>query len=275
MTFRLSFASITLLGLFSLLPIGCAGSTADSGAVSPPPPAGSTKIIDRTSFDQIERADAAALLKVSKLRIFFAHASVGGNIVQGLQALNQSDASRYLLKIEPASGAATSSSGAPGTLYELDRGNPGQAAKISQFAESVNSGWASPNVDVVINKFCYIDPDADFDAYTGSMTQLEKDHPGTVVVYTTIPICSDQSNDQREEFNEKLRAWVKLNKKPLLDIADIEAGKADRSARVYSSGGKSVRQMVEGYTSDGGHLNEAGAKRVAEGLYSLLLAVAK
>jgi hypothetical protein len=272
-TFRFSFTSAALLGLVCLLQLGCAGSTAESGAVSPPPPAGSSKIIDRTNFNQIETANSAALQKLAKLRVFFAHASVGGNMVQGLQALNQADSSRYPLTIAQG-GASTGSPGTPGTLYEFDRGNPGQAAKISQFAESVNSGWASPNVDVVISKFCYIDPDADFDAYTSSMQALERAHPGTVVVYATIPICSDQSNDQREVFNEKLRAWCKANKKPLLDIADIEAGQADGTARVYSSGGKSVRQMVEGYTSDGGHLNDAGAKRVAEGLYSLLVSVA-
>lgn len=262
--------------------MGCTGGGEGSSAQAAPkggapgasaPSATASTSIDRTNFDQIEKAGPESLQKLAKMRVFFAHASVGGNIVQGLQALNQSDPSRYPLKVTQA-GGAPSGPGAAGGFYELDRGNPGQAAKITQFAEAVNSGWSSPNVDVVINKFCYIDPDADFAAYTSSMVKLEKDHPGTIVIFTTIPICADQSNDQREEFNEKLREWAKTNHKLLLDIADIEAGQADRSARTYPSQGRQVRQMVQDYTSDGGHLNEAGSKRVAEGLYSLLVSVA-
>lgn len=266
-------------GLVSLLVLVAAVWAIPGCSSSPPPEAAAPPLsssppgdltLDHSNYRAIESASPATLRKVAALRVFFAHASVGGNIVNGLRALHDRDAGRYPLVVQPAGERPTRTT--PGTFYELDRGNPGASAKITGFARCAAAGWSKPNVDVVLNKFCYIDPDANFEEYTSSMLAIERRAPGTVVLYATIPVCAqpDGENDRREAFNERLRAWARANKKPLLDIADIEAYEPSGRGHTYARAGKTYRTLFAGYTEDGGHLNAAGAEAVAKGVYSML-----
>ncbi|MCW5942397.1 MAG: hypothetical protein KIS66_09210 [Fimbriimonadaceae bacterium] len=266
LTFSLALAAPVWAGL------GCSSSHATSEAVlassQTPPGAGLT--VDHANYRGIESASSEVLGKVAGLRVFFAHASVGGNIVGGLRSLHEKDPARYRLAVQSAGERPGRTS--PGTFYEFDRGNPGAQAKIDLFARYAAGGWAKPNVDAILDKFCYIDPDADFGRYTASMEGIERSHSGTVVLYATIPVCTqaDEANDRREAFNERLRTWAKANKKPLLDIADIESHDPSGRANTYARAGRTYRTLFAGYTEDGGHLNAAGSEAVAKGVYSLL-----
>lgn len=252
-----------------------AGCASTPNPVEPSAQATKGLTVDHTNYRAIEAASAATLAKVAGLRVFFAHASVGGNMVGGLRALHERDAGRYPLDVRSAGERPPTT--AKGTFYEFDRGNPGAAAKIADFARYAAAGWSKPNVDAVLNKFCYIDPDASFDDYTRSMLEIERRAPGTAVLYATIPVCTqaDDANDKREAFNERLRAWASANKKPLLDIADIEAYEPSGRGHTYARAGKTYRTLSAGYTDDGGHLNAAGSEAVAKGVYSLLAKVAE
>ncbi|MBS1705263.1 MAG: SGNH/GDSL hydrolase family protein [Armatimonadetes bacterium] len=267
----------------SLLACNSASSSTSSSSINGASPNGAPQastdkssmglIVDHTNAARIDSASPEQIKKLTQLNVFFAHASVGGNIVEGLRALHQSDPNRYPLIVDGA-GARPTGNEERGHLYEFNRGNPGAQAKIDQFAGYVSGGWSAANI--VVDKFCYIDPDANFQSYVRSMGSLEKNYPKTLVVYTTIPVCTGQdgANDQRETFNNQLREYAKKNNKALLDIADIESVDPDGTAHTYAKNGQTMRLLYSGYTSDGGHLNEVGSAAVAKGFYSLVLAYA-
>jgi hypothetical protein len=185
------------------------------------------------------------------LRMNLSHASVGGNIWDGLTAL-ASDAKFQFPN-----------------WSDNNRGNPGWEAKISQFESWVESH--ANDFDVFQNKFCYIDQDADFASYRDSMVALAKQYPKKVFVWWTMPIQTDDANNtKRAAFNKQVRDYCKANDLPLYDIADIESHKSDGSAVV--SGG--VEALDPSQSSDGGHLNETGAARAAKAQWALMAQLA-
>src|SRR6516164_8006795 len=103
------------------------------------------------------------------------------------------------------------------------------------------------------------------------MAELERQHPETTFVYATMPLTTseDQANLQRNVFNENVRSWVRQNGKVLLDIADIEAHDPSGRLQTFADG---AQKLCSSYTSDGGHLNAEGSKRVALGFYALIAA---
>ena len=159
-----------------------------------------------------------------------------------------------------------------GTIYEYSRGNPGWALKISSFETYVKNGWKAPTVDLAMNKFCYVDPTAEWSVYRDSMLALEAQYPGTKFVYWSMPIttATDANAVLRSQFNQKLREWfASQNNKIFFDLADIEAWSPDGQQQTFTSQGQTYQKLYAEYTSDGGHLNDSGAKRAAIALYSL------
>jgi hypothetical protein len=197
---------------------------------------------------------------------------VGTNIVDGLKSLNTSDPAQYPLKVKTV-GAAVPDSTAEGTFYEYPRGNPGWSEKIKGFETVVKNGWHDPLVDVAMYKFCYIDPTADFAVYRDSMVNLEKLYPNTRFIYWTMPITTGDPEEKliaRTKFNQNLRDWIAAQEnKVLFDLADIEAWGPSGEHKTVKVAGTACDLLHKGYTSDGGHLNDAGSARVATALYSL------
>lgn len=266
------------IAILAVCLLGCGSNGPDAGATSsdPNPPSKASLLIDHKNSTACDKAPAATMEKVAKMNVFFAHASVGQNIVEGLNQLHRSDGARFALATQGA-GERPEGASQPGMIYEFQRGNPGASAKISSFAQYVGNGWNASNVKVVLNKFCYIDQDANYDEYVNSMEALESQNQGLTVVYATIPLCSEDpgNNVKREQFNQRLRELAKTKKKALLDIADIEAHDASGKAFTFQEAGQTYFKMNPAYTSDGGHLNATGSVAVAKGLYSLLVALAK
>ena len=228
-----------------------------------------------------EAMDAAAGLK-----IFFAHASVGSNMIGGLSDLRSSNLTRYPLvtRSDDATPPAATTAG----LYEYGRGNPLWQVKVDDFETYLANGWGDGRVDVVMNKFCYIDQAAGFTYYRDSMLAQEALYPSVKFVYMTIPLMETCGSDGylRQVFNDNLRAFCAANNKILFDIADLEAWSPAgvQSTATYTTGGNTYTCQVlyDNYSSDGGHLynvplgGEADSGRVvvAEGLYSLFAAIA-
>jgi hypothetical protein len=181
----------------------------------------------------------------------FSHASVGGNIWSGLEAL------------------ASDSAYAFPNWKDNARGNPGWEAKIADF-----EGWVAAHAneyDVFQNKFCYIDQEADFATYRDSMNRLASTYPQKSIVWWTMPIMTnDSDNAKRQAFNSQVRAYCNANDRPIFDIADIESHKNDGSA-VANSG---VEAMDPDQSSDGGHLSELGASRTAQAQWVLMAKLA-
>ncbi len=228
--------------------------------------------VDHGGVDAVAALPSATMEAIGGQDWYFMHASVGANIVDGLKALALESPERYLLRCD-AVGDVTpppSDTGA-GVVFENDRGNPGWAAKILWFEEAVrNLGWREPAVNVVVNKFCFVDQDANAQAYVQSMAGLEAEFPATVFVYTTMPIRSndDADNVLRALYNDVVRAHCAANGCLLFDIADIESHDPGGNPVTFTYGGQVYPRMYDGYTNDTGHLNAVGARRVALGWYA-------
>ena len=215
-------------------------------------------------------------------RWLFTHASVGGNILDGMAALHGENASRYRLTTQaagdwshvyPAPSVTT-----PGTIYDGARGNPGWAQKFAMFDDAVRDlGWRAPLIDAAMDKLCYIDPDADVSVYLASMTALEADFPATRFVYVTMPLQSgsgaDGSNVLATTYNRAVRQHCAGAGRLLFDLADIECHDPDGNAVTFTYQGQAYERLYAGYTSDGGHLNAAGARRAALGWYATAAAL--
>lgn len=278
------------------------GTTVEVGAYeyTGSPSAPSDHIIDHADIPIGTNLPAAVIAGLTDLRWFFTHASVGGNIITGMGDLHTNDPSRYPLAIYnydgqsgdgdyhgavPTAGseggadyrAAPLAATSNGVIYECMRGNPDWPNKITCFSNSLAlSGWRFPKVNVVMEKFCWIDPYADPNTYCTALNNLELCYPQTLVVYTTMPLTTETAgseNDYRNDFNRAVRVYCRANGKWLLDVADMEAWTSAGLPHTYVSGQTTNQMMVSTYAvnSAGGnfHLNTSGRRQVARGWYAL------
>lgn len=238
---------------------------------------GRAQTIDHSDIAGVSALPQSTLDAIGQQRWLFTHASVGGNMISGMEALHVADATRYRLTTssvgEDGSAAdAPPASTAAGIIYDCNRGNPGGAEKVAFLDASVrSSGWHDPAVTAVMNKMCYIDQDANATTYLNSMAALEAAYPGTKFVYMTMPLttATDADNALRNQYNSAVREYCSANGKLLFDIADIEAWCPLNNQFTFNSGGQTYQRMYSGYSSDGGHLNSTGSQRVAMGWYAV------
>jgi len=212
--------------------------------------------------------------KIGQLKWYFAHASVGANMIDGVSDLHGMDKSLCPIQGVSAEKKPPTSTQA-GVIYEHNRGNPGWKAKFDGFESCVSNGWHYPTINIAMNKLCYIDQHASFKYYLHSMTNLEAAFPQTIFVYTTMPLMTDADADNflRNAFNERLREWTRQNGRILFDIADIEAHDSTAKVSTFQYRNKTYQKLCDSYTKDGGHLNDAGRQLVARGFYALAAAL--
>jgi len=238
------------------------------------------RMINHTNFDPASVSDAD-ILAAAALDVYFEHASVGQNIVGGIDALAIAQP-RY------TSGRTSSPSPAwydsNNGLGDNDRGNPGASAKISGFTNSMDasSGLLPSKLDVATYKFCWIDLDGNdddptdgtalFNAAKAAMEILQADYPGVVFVWWTMPIERDSAYTERQEYNDAVRAYCSSNDQWLLDIADLES---HNDSGVAQLDGSNRELLYDEYTDDGGHLNAAGSQKLAKAYWKLLAEIAK
>lgn len=230
-------------------------------------------IIGYTNVQAVSGYSQARMDKIAQFRWYFAHASVGENMMNGISDLNTQSNTFYRiqsLSVGDTPPAVTTNA----RLYEYPRDNPGWSNKVVYFENYVSNGWRNPAVNIAFSKFCWIDESADVDYYIASMTNLENAYPETLFVYATMPLntSSGNDNDLRNIFNETLRGWVRTNNRVLFDIADIEAHDTNGVEYTFTYGDRTNQMLYSGYTTDGGHLNAAGnvgRQQVAKGFYAL------
>ncbi len=193
----------------------------------------------------------------SALKVVVRRASVGGNIDGGLTAIQTEnikyDRSRWVFS---------------------DRGNPGWQAKVNDF--SAYTAAHISEYDIFSMKFCWVDPDAIFACYRDTLLQLESRYPAKRFIWWTMPIMNsanvDTNESHRQAFNNNVRNYAADHRKILFDIADIEAYNATGVKKIDGSGNE--LQQDDWSQLDGGHLNTAGARRVASAWWWLMARVA-
>ncbi len=281
------------------------GGAVDVGARESTSAGANSLVIGHAALASATNVPADLRAKIVQLRWFFTHASVGGNLVTGLNVLWESDPVRFPIQIYDYDGdngdgayhggvategseggadyrASASPAGTSGGfVYECQRGNPDWRNKMTCFSNSiVQSGWRYPKANVVLDKLCWIDPDADPAVYCARMAALESRFPQTLFVYMTMPLTTETAgseNDQRNAFNRHVRTYCRTAGKWLLDLADIEAWTEAGAEQKYVSGGVTNQRMVAAYAVDAGgfdfHLNATGRRRAALGWYALARAL--
>jgi len=213
-------------------------------------------IIDHSCVDA-SRIPDAAMKTARALKLALRHASVGGNISDGLDDLASAN-SRYNRA----------------NLVFINRGNPGWQAKIDDLESFAAQNSAAYNV--ISMKFCFIDEDASWTAYRDAMVQLQAAYPGVTFVWWTMPIMTpswsgDTAPGLRYAFNQNVRAWCASHSNAVLfDIADIESHNP-AGTEVQDTDG--IPAMYSDYSSDGGHLNTTGRDRVASAFWWMVARV--
>ena len=264
------------LALFLVLALSVGCGTAGN------PSAATT--IDHTNYDPSGLGEAR-IAAASALDVYFEHASVGQNVVDGIDALASStDLSSGHASWSDESTAISWFASNDG-LVDNHRGNPGAEAKISTFQGDMTDALAAA-VDVAMFKFCWIDaPEGEtaattlFDSVRRVMEALEAAYPSVAFVWWTMPIETEQTSygydiEARQSYNDKVRAYCGDQGKWLLDIADIEGHDETGEAATLDIGGTSYEALCPDYAADTGHLNSAGAQKLAKAYWRLLAEIA-
>jgi hypothetical protein len=226
-------------------------------------------------------------------RIFFGHQSVGRNILAGVAEI---------LKERPDLGIRVVHTDAPAAvpgaaLMESNLGNNGDpASKSDQFATAL-AGPPNGAAEIALYKFCYLDVtpatnvDAMFDDYATRMRGLKQRYPGLTLVHVTLPLTTVEPaakrllkrlsgrttavdlNAKRKRFNDRLVAELGT-RDPVFDLARLQSTRRDGSRSSIQQKGQTVYTLAAEWTDDGGHLNEAGQRRIAEQFLVFLARVA-
>jgi len=213
-------------------------------------------------------------------RIYFAHMSVGYNIVAGIEALAREKGVELNIRETGSDGIAVSE---PGLYHGRIGKNGNPTLKIKMFEEISTHDLMKQPVDAVMMKLCYADivkttdVDALFEAYSKAVTGIRENNPQLKIIHITVPLMAHQSNIKerirnlvsgdvgnikRNLFNGKLvEAYAKID--PVFDLASIEASRASGKSCGFRHKGKFYMSMNPVYTKDGGHLNESTRKMVA------------
>lgn len=214
--------------------------------------------------------------------IFFAHQSVGENILDGLRQLAAAEGYPAMTVVDTRATVA-----GPALLHEKVGQNGDPMSKINGFTQALNAG-AGTRAEVALMKFCFwdvqkhTDVNAVFTAYKDAMTQVSRQFPNLTLVHTTVPLVvedsdwkasvrrllgmavpTDLDNQARESLNRLIRQEYG-SRAPLFDIAALEQQAPARNGVPY---------LAAAYTSDGAHLNDAGRRVVAAGLVKTLASV--
>ncbi len=230
-----------------------------------------THIINGLSPDVSTYSDRQ-ILDAAGIDLFMEHASVGGQIVDGLVALGgrytySGTSARYG---DYAAEWFADNSG----VVNYFRGNPSAAEKISGFSSRFTANLAA-QVDAATYKFCFIDAPADgtalFNSVIAEYEAISALYPAVRFILWTMPIEVNNPSAERHTYNQLIRQYAIDNEAWLFDIASIQSY-VDGNQSIGVGG---VENMWETWADpDGGHLNANGMARVAQCLWALRAEIA-
>jgi hypothetical protein len=211
----------------------------------------------------------STLAHVSAIRTFFAHQSVGGNLLDGVRDLQERE-ERTTLPIVDIGNTPLPTGPVLAHLYVGQNGDP--MSKIRGFRQALESGLGD-TIDVAAVKFCFWDIQKDtdvekvFEAYSQTIAELQTRFPRIAFVHVTVPLFARDSdwragvrrllsmevprtldNAKRNALSERIRARY-TGREPIFDLEAFEAAtNREKGAIPY---------LRSDYTYDGGHLNES------------------
>jgi len=226
--------------------------------------------------------------KLANKKIYFAHQSVGGNIIEGLREILDSNPEEKLNIIKSTDSKILDK---PALMHTYIGENGDPLYKIDEFKRTIFDGIGD-KVDIAMMKFCYLDinktTDIDevFQAYKSAIDQIHEKFPEVKIVHLTVPLTvhdggirgfikrimgRPDNNIMRQRYNDKI-AMEYRDREPIFDIAKLESTLANGQRVENREGDLTYYSLAPVYAADNGHLNRYGrlmaAKNFAEFLSS-------
>jgi acyl-coenzyme A thioesterase PaaI-like protein len=271
---------------------GSSGGTVDAtGLYQAPSSAGTFHVVATSAADGTKSATATVTVTtpppppvslaaqfdvLSRHALFFDHASVGENLMDGVAGLlsSVSSAKPKLINMNVSNGGLRPDlihTGIWAESMKLALLNGSPMEKVAMFKTDLASGVGAV-VDIAFMKFCFVDftsatdVDALFAAYQSMITSVKALYPGIHFVHVTAPLESpsnDAFNAKREAYSAKVRAAYGTD---VFDLALFESTRPDGTRETVGG----VPALVPAYTSDSGHLNATGQAKVVPELVKFL-----
>ncbi|MCU0473434.1 MAG: hypothetical protein MUC93_08730 [Bacteroidales bacterium] len=220
--------------------------------------------------------DISEFNSLSGKRFYFAHQSVGYNIIEGLHGivLNNKDLSfikivtfeEYLkLKVDEDDKSFY-------FVHSQIGKNEFPELKLDDFQYRIDSLC---QIDAALLKFCFVDINRNTDinlrynTYINRIRDLEEKHDDIKFVFSTVPLTAKDNyikrliktllgrqdhNRKRNQFNNLIRGTADIN---IFDIAYLESHHENDTQDLR------VEYLLKEYTFDNGHLNKIGSEKVA------------
>ena len=243
-------------------------------------------------YKTIEDVPHAEWEVLAKKKFYFAHQSVGKNIVGGLKEVIQTHPE---IKLHIVEGHDDEVFNQPVFAHSKSGKNRKPLTKIKAFTDVIDDDSGS-KIDVAFMKLCYVDVTADetdidelFAEYVQSVAALQARHLDLTIIHFTVPLCTVKKtwktnikmlmvkepwelvdNVKRNEYNALLRGKYG-DSGNLFDIAMLQSTKPDGTPQKFTYKDKKYSAMVPEYSDDGGHLNSVGSKMIAENFLLFLL----
>jgi len=248
---------------------------------------------EKTVFKTIKDVPQQKWESLAQKKIFFAHQSVGFNIIDGIKDIMAENPQISLNILDEAPNGELAS----GVFFHAKVGENRQPeTKIAAFINVVDQQMQG-DLDAAFLKFCYVDAKKDtdvvklFEKYQKAVRNLQAKYPALKIIHFTMPLRTQPitwkaklkmlvgkelwelaDNIKRNEFNSLLLQEYQ-GKEPVFDIARFEATALDGSVTGFKYRGTEYLAMNPGFSNDGGHLNKLGSKVIAERLILFLVNV--
>jgi hypothetical protein len=233
---------------------------------------------------------AGELERLGRMRIFFAHRSVGADLMDGVRLI-AAEHGEAPFSVREVGGHLPE--GVFGhAMLAVANGDP--VSKLHDFERMLCDGIGEV-ADVVLFKFCYADFTAQTDAswlfraYDRTIRVLRVGFPHLKFLHVTAPLTTARTsgpraavdalrrrtpdglaeNSRREEFNDLVRR-IYDGREPVFDLALAESTAESGAHESHDLHGRPVASLVPAYTSDGGHLNVLARARIARQLVTAI-----
>jgi hypothetical protein len=278
-----------LLGVIGLLVLAGVGFTMMLTGSDP----AAAPQIDPNAVDlsALDRVPTAIWDKLAQKRVFFGHQSVGADIMDGVGAITKRKPHIKLRIIESADAMALTQ---PGFAHAKVGTNENVDSKLKDF-KGFLTGPLGEQADIALLKFCYVDifdpagADTILDKYKRTVGELKAARPNLELVHLTMPVTTVEAgtkakikkllgrklsgyayNEIRNNYNSRIRSEFGTRDGVIFDVAKSESVLPDGRRAIFESGGRENECLSKGYTTDGGHLNEAGKLAAARDLLLVL-----
>jgi hypothetical protein len=233
------------------------------------------------------------------MRTFFAHQSVGANLLAGIEQLAR-DGSRVARVLDLAQARDNNEPDLTHSLVIIHQHIGVNREPLTKIAglRAVLDAKHRPEFDVALLKFCYVDMTTQAEAetlwrhYETAIEELSTVHPAVHLVHCTVPLRSLPmspyawlrltlgkslgrrhpaigANRARDWFNRQLRQRFG-DGHGLFDLAALESRRANGKPCELIDAGTRVPSLAREWTYDGGHLNERGRTMAAAAFLEFL-----